>query len=95
MERFDVAHLREQGQDMIIVVVADSFGLKSTTEQNQICAALQACATSAELAGTVVPVWNAGGGRMGFLAPELWHGFFRSIDLSFVAANINKELTCG
>lgn len=95
MATFQVAHLREQGQDIIIVLVDRSFGYKSSTEQNQICAGIQACAASAGLAGTVVPVWDNGGGRMAFLAPQPWVPFFQSMTLANVAANINRELTCG
>ena len=95
MARFQVAHLREQGQDIIIVVVDRSFGHKPKAEQNQVCAGIQACATSAGLAGTVVPVWDNGGGRMAFLAPRQWVPFFQSLTLAHVAANINRELTCG
>ena len=92
---FEVAHIRYQGVDLIIVLVSSSFGRKSLEEQRVIVEDLQRCATSAGLAGTVVPVWDVGGGRMGFLAPKNWHPFFRSIDLSFVVRNINRKLTCG
>lgn len=95
MERFKVAHIREQGQDIIIISVASSFGFKSNTEQNQLRAALQVCASTAGLAGMVVPVWDTGGGRMGFLAPAQWRSYFSGMTLSFVAININRELTCG
>jgi len=94
MPTYDVAHLREQGQDMIVVVVASSFGARTNTEQNRVRDQLQACARSAGLAGTVVPVWDAGAGRMGFLAPTPWQSFFRSLSLQHVALNINKKLTC-
>lgn len=95
MPTFDVAHLREQGQDIIIVVVNRSFGSRPRSEQNEICESLQKCALSAGLVGTVVPVWNAGGRRMGFWAPRPWHPFFRSLTLASVAANISRKLTCG
>ncbi len=94
MADFDVAHIREQGVDLIIIPLDRSFGHKSQTEQNAISADLQACASAAGLAGTVVPVWDDGIGRMMFLAPQGIHPFFRSIDLSFVAANINRRITC-
>jgi hypothetical protein len=95
MPTFEVAHIREQGQDIIIVVVDRSFGSKTNSQQNLVKADLQRCATTAGLAGTLVPVWDAGGGRMGFLAPTQWHAFFRSLTLGHVAANINRRLTCG
>jgi len=94
MEKFKVAHFREQGQDIIIVLVSSSFGMKSNTEQEDICAWLQECASSAALAGTVVPVWDNGGGRMGFRAPHQWHPFFKNLSLRLVAQNVNKTLTC-
>lgn len=95
MARFEVAHLREQGQDIIIVVVDHSFGFKSNAEQNDILDSIQVCATAAGLRGTVVPVWDGGGGRMAFLAPQPWVPFFQGMTLADVAANINRELTCG
>ena len=92
---FKVAHFKEQGQQVIAVLVSSSFGCKSSADQNEICGQLQSCARSAGLAGTVVPVWDAGGRRMGFLAPHQWQSFFRSISLAQIAASVNRNLTCG
>jgi hypothetical protein len=94
MATYDVAHINEQGIDLIIIVVDSSFGLKTSGEQQKITVALQECAAAAGLVGTVVPVWDAGAGQMGFFAPTNWRPFFSSIDLAFVLANINGELTC-
>lgn len=94
MQKFKVAHLNEQGQDIIIILVNNNFGYISNSEQNQIKNSLQLCATSAGLKGTVVPVWDAGMGRMGFLAPSAWQNFFMNLNLTFVYSNINRELTC-
>jgi len=95
MPTFEVAHIREQGQDIIIILMSRSFGNQSQEEQNKISIMLKECATAAGLAGTVVPVWDSGGGRMKFLAPQPWHPFFRNLSLRDVAANINRKLTCG
>jgi len=95
MNKFKVAHLREQGVDLIIIPLEREFGHKSQSDQNDISQSLQICASSAGLAGTVVPVWDAGGGRMGFLSPQNFHPYFRSINLQFVMMNANRELTCG
>lgn len=94
MATYDVAHIREQGNDMIIIPMSSSFGHRSNTDQNAIRDALQVCARAAGLGGIVVPVWDAGGGRMGYLAPSQWKGFFSSINLVFVAQNINRQLIC-
>ena len=95
MAEFRIAHLREQGQDMIIIPLDHNFGQKANSVQNEIRHSLQVCARAAGLAGTVVPVWDAGGGRIRFLAPQQWRGFFSNINLAIVAQNLNKVLTCG
>jgi hypothetical protein len=92
-QTYEIAHLKEQGQDMIIVPVDSSIGCKSQQQQNQIKDSLQIFAANAGLAGTVCLVWTSGN-RFNFLAPRPWHGFFKSIDMRVVAANINKKLTC-
>jgi len=92
MPRFNVAHLREQGVDLIIIPLERSFGFKSEQDQHQAIAELQERSANAGLRGVVVPVWDNGGGRMGFIAPQNWHPFFRSINLRFVTANLNREI---
>lgn len=92
MPRFEVAHIREQGVDLIIIPLDDGFGRKTSSEQNQIILELQIRARAAGMAGTVVPVWDSGGARMAFIAPPKWHPFFTSLSLALVAENINKEL---
>jgi hypothetical protein len=92
MPRFNVAHLHEQGQDMIVVPLDSSFGRKVSQDQNDIITDLQIHARSAGMAGTVVPVWDNGGGRMAFIAPRPWHPFFQSINFRVVAMNVNREL---
>src|SRR5438094_249021 len=93
MQRFEIAHLREQGVDLIIVPVNAAFAQMDIVEQTRLVRLLQQGAVNAKLAGTVIPVWDFGAGRMGFHAPAAWHPFFLSIDLLFVEANINRELT--
>jgi len=92
MPRFKVAHLHEQGQDMVIVPLDSSFGNKSEREQLDIIRDLQLHSNNAGLKGTVVPVWESGG-RMKFIAPQPWHPFFRSLSLQTIAANINKTIS--
>lgn len=91
MPRYKVAHLREQGQDMIIIPLESSFEWKSPDDQEGTIAELQTRAENAGMAGTVVPVWE-NHGRMKFIAPPPWHPFFGSLNMRAVMANINKEL---
>jgi hypothetical protein len=88
---FEIAHINEQGVNVIVVFVDDSFSHKSQQEQDQIAAALQACARRAKLAGNIALVWPGG-----FWAPQNQHAFFRSAGGSFrtLQSRINKKLTC-
>jgi hypothetical protein len=92
MPRFKVAHIKKDGVDLIIIPLESSFGHKSDSDQREIITNLQLHARSAGLAGTVVPVWDGGGGRMGFIAPRNWHPFFTSINLAYVWANVSREI---
>lgn len=94
MPTYDVAHIREQGADLIIVRAEASFRYKTPAERQEIRNVLQQCAEAEGLTGTVIPVWDNGRGRMAFMAPRSWHPFFGSIDLSFVAKKINRRLSC-
>jgi len=92
MSKFKVAHIREQGVNLIIIPLDTAFGRQSHSEQQGTMAALQSAASSAGLAGTVVPVW-LDGIRHSFIAPRQWHAFFQSFSWNQIMANINKELT--
>lgn len=91
-EKFKVAHIREQGIDLVIIPLNAEFGRKQSSDQQEIIDQLQFASSSAGLAGTVVPVWRDGG-RQGFIAPERWHPFFKSISWNQILASVNKELT--
>ena len=88
MATFDVAHINEQGQNIIIVIVGRQV-------MQSECDALQRCASSAGLAGVVVPVWPDFMGGFGFLAPMQWMSYFQSLDWNFICMNVNGTLTCG
>ncbi len=92
MPNIDIAHIHEQGQDMIIAPLDGAFGNRTQGEQNSMLGAIQAAAHSAGLRGTAVIVWQAGR-RFNFMGPQRWHPFLRSIDMRWVSANINKSLS--
>lgn len=93
--QFDVAHIREQGQDMIIIVVPPAVSRLSGIHQQEMYSELQHYAHEAGLAGRVVLVWRSGPGRMSFRAPTAWISFFQSVSLAWVGENINRRLTIG
>jgi len=92
MTKLRVAHIREQGVDLIIVPLDKGFGESSPTAQQQAVESLRMAATLAGLRGDVVPVWDSGDNRMGFLAHKNYHPYFMSINLEFVYANLNREV---
>ena len=95
MAKYKVAHIREQGIDLIVAPLDSSFNSRTSQDQQDFIAMLQACATSAGLAGVVVPIWMSGS-SVKFIAPPNWHPFFKSPGIyQRVIASINKELTCG
>jgi hypothetical protein len=92
MPKFKVFHVEEQGVDLIIVPLESSFGHQTTEQQNAPVDELQMRSSAAGLAGGVVLVWDSGSGSMAFLTPQQWHPFFRSINLGWVWANVNREI---
>ena len=92
MPRLKVAHVKQNDIDIIIIPLEPSFGSRTPQDQQRTLNELQIRAQSAGLAGTVVPVWDAGVGRMGYRAPLDWQPFFNSVSLQWVWANINREL---
>jgi hypothetical protein len=93
MPTFQVALLRRDGQDVIIVPVDRSFEKRSPTEQARIQEAFQRSAAAADMAGVVVPVWEDSSGRLAFRAPPPWHDFLKSIDMVYVATALNRSLS--
>lgn len=89
MVDFQVAHLREQGVDLIIVFVAEHVSRIPDNEKQALATALTLCAHGAGLAGHVVLVW-----RGGFFGNRNFHAFFRDAPYDALVANINKRLNC-
>lgn len=89
MQRFKVAHIHEQGEDLVIVFVADQLEFFSADQKNQILGAVQLCSRSAGLRGTVALLWSRG-----VWCEKRLHRFFSSVPFEILYSNINKELTC-
>lgn len=92
MPSFKIAHVNHQGLNLILVPLGPSFGRKTPEEQKATADELQVRASAAGLAGAVVPVWDAGGGHMGFLAPRKCHPLLRQLSLRRVYQMVNREL---
>ena len=60
MAEYRIAHIREQGQDMIIVPLESRFHNQPADKKESTRAALQQCAAQNKLGGTVCLVWEYG-----------------------------------
>lgn len=94
MPNFEIAHIREQGQNIIILPLDRRFDSVSQSEKLEFLTYIQQAARSAGLAGTVVPIWESGRGRSSFIAPPQWHGYFSNLPLSIALRMRNKVLRC-
>jgi hypothetical protein len=92
MPIYKVAHINEQGQNLIIFPLDPAFGQLTASEQQADLAMLGLRANASGLRGVVVAVWEAGG-QTRFRGPERWRAFLESINLEFVWANVNKQIS--
>ena len=90
---YSIAHTRYRDSNMVIVVSNANFFAQSDETQERWFTQLQVCSRNANLAGQVIVVANVNG-RFRFYGPRSWHNFLRTLDMAWVRARINKELTC-
>lgn len=88
---YSIAHIREQGVDLIIIPLAPSFDHRTVQQQKEEIANFQLRAKGANLAGTVVPIWRSGNITK-FIAPHGFHPFFKGISFEWAVAQCNKKL---
>lgn len=92
MPKFSVAHLREQGQDMLLFPLDSSFHHKTDEQQSAVVDELEMRAHAAGLAGSAAVFWESGG-RGYFRGPRQWQSFLRSISLAWVVRQVNREIS--
>jgi len=90
---FDIAYIKESGQDMIIIPVNSNFMSKDHKTQQMIYTDLEVCAHAAHLKGNVMVVAEQSG-RFSFYGPKQWESFFKDLNMNWVKARINKKLAC-
>lgn len=91
---FPIAHTRARNVDMVLVKVAPNFFAVDPQTQERWYTDLQACVRRVNLAGTVVAVGHGSQGGFRYYGPKSWHDFLRSIDMAWVNARVNKQMTC-
>lgn len=92
MPSYKVAHIREQGQDMLLFPLSPQFGQLSQDDQNDFLWELERRANAAGLAGSAAVFWQHGG-HGHFMGPKQWHPFLRSVSMNFVMQNVNREIS--
>jgi hypothetical protein len=92
MPKYKVAHIREQGQDMLLFPLSHQLGQLTDDEQSDLLEELERRAHAAGLAGGAAVFWQHGG-HGHFMGPRPWHPFLRSISMSFVQRNVNREIS--
>lgn len=92
MPSFNVAHVKEQGQNMLLFPLDSSFDHKPETDQKAVVAELEMRAHRAGLAGRAAAIWESGG-RTHTLGPPSWAGFLRSLSMRAVLASVNKKIS--
>lgn len=92
MPTIELAHIREQGQNMLLFPLGDSFGRKSESEKHSILSELERRAHGAGLAGRAAVLWESGGTTYS-IGPKNWANFLRSISIYDVLRSVNKSIS--
>jgi hypothetical protein len=92
---YRVALIRERGVDLVLPIVGAAFASLPPDLQAAAAAQMQLCIAGAGLAGVVIPVWDAGGGRLGFWAPPQWHGYLAALTWPLVLRAVARTIACG
>ncbi|MBL8312102.1 MAG: hypothetical protein JNL19_16910 [Burkholderiales bacterium] len=93
VNRYSVAHTRHRDADMVVVRIDGRFFNADLKTQARWYTDIQSCVRSVKLRGTVILVSGANG-RFQFYGPNTWHSFLKTIDMAWVNARLNKEMTC-
>ena len=91
MPSFDVAHVREQGQNVLLFPLNSGIHHKTDREKAEILAELEARANAAGLAGTAAIVWEFGR-RTHTYGPRNWQGFLSSLTMTAVLQSVNQQI---
>jgi hypothetical protein len=91
MPTYRVAHVNEQGADLIIIPLDSSFGNQTTSQQTAEIAEFQSRARMAGLRGIVVPVW-IDGPEMKLIAPPVLWPFFQGVQYQEILQWLNMEI---
>jgi len=89
---YKVAHIREQGKDVIIIPISNINNNLTNEKLNEIRRVFQTQAIKTKLSGEVCLVWEFNK-QLFSLAPSQWKAFCANLNMRIVKQYINKELT--
>jgi hypothetical protein len=89
MPRYQIADIKVQGHDVILVALEAAFGRKPENEKQRSLAEFQLRCRGAGLRGGVAILWPTGA-QTHFMGPANWRSYLQSIDLTYAVANRNR-----
>ena len=93
LKRYNIAHVRVGGADVIFVPMGGDFLQLSDAARAKVLDAIGVATADSRLAGQIIPVWETPSGAMGFVAPTAFHQAVSAINMDFVRANTNRTIS--
>jgi hypothetical protein len=90
---YKIAHTKQRDVNMVFVVTNSNFFSANANTKERWWTDMRACARSANIAGDVVMVANVNG-VFNYYGPKNWGTYLKSLDMAWVNARLNKQLTC-
>lgn len=95
MHTFDVAFVRIDGRDLVLVPVHPRFGMKTAAGMHAFVGRVQKLTAAAGLAGEVLPVWDDGdGGLLAFARTTVLPALTR-LSWKSIRRHVNVRLHVG
>lgn len=91
--KYRVAHINIKGADLVIFPLDSAIGRMSPGDQTEVVKSLQRYTANSGLKGSVVAMWDKGGGKVGLLAEKNALPYLQGLTLAFVQSKVNREIT--
>ena len=91
---YKIAHTRHQNANMVLIVTGNGFFTAAPEKSRLWYTSMKQCVKGLNLAGEVIVVANDPNRRFRWWGPTSWNNFLRTIDMEWVNARVNKQITC-
>jgi hypothetical protein len=92
LSSIEVAVLRREKQDLIVVPLAEAFELRTPNEKNLILLELRDAIRAADLDGELIAFWEDGKGRTRYVAPPELDAFCRLLTRRWLKHHLNARI---